>query len=216
MKKIQFDGASIPNPGPMGIGVVLIEDQDVVEQISERLLEEGSNNVAEYSALIRGLQRVVELHWNDIIVEGDSKLVVNQINGEWKVKKDHLKLLYNQAQNLMKKFKSVQITRISGEKNSLADHLACKALGYNEDPYHNLKQHIQKSHMKTSKNVKEDSDTKCPKCKSECTFQWQIFENGTRHIKQICPRDGYVKYAPNTDFYKKLADKEKEKQQTLF
>ena len=216
MKKIQFDGAAIPNPGPMGIGVALFENDTVIEQISERLPEEGTNNIAEYSALTKGLQRAVKLNWKDILVEGDSQLVVKQINGEWKVKKDHLKLLHNQAQDLMKQFKSVQIIRIPGEKNSMADHLACKPLGYDEDYYHSRKRHFQYSHKKTQKDVKDDFDIKCPKCNSKCTFQWQIFEDGTRHIKQICPRDGYVKYVPNIDFYKKLADKEMEKQQTLF
>ena len=216
MKKIQFDGAAIPNPGPMGIGVVLFENDDVIEQISEELTEKGTNNVAEYSALIKGLERALELNWNDVTVEGDSLLVIKQINDEWKVKKDHLKSLYSQTKEMITQFNSVKIIKIPGEQNSLADHLACKALGFDGDPYHFPKQPSHDFPKKLNEDVNNDVDIKCPKCNSECTFQWQVFENGTRHIKQTCPRHGYVRYAPKTDFFKQLADKEMGKQQTLF
>ena len=216
MRKIQFDGAAIPNPGPMGIGVVLFENDNVIEQISEKLTEVGTNNVAEYSALTRGLQRAFNLNWNDIIVEGDSLLVVKQINGEWKVKKDSLKLLHSHAKELMKQFNSVKIVKIPGEINSLADHLACKALGFDEDPYHFQKQHFHGFPSKIKEDMNNDLDIKCPECHAECTFQWQVFKDGTRHIRQRCPRCNKVRYAPQTDFIKQLADKEMEKQQTLF
>lgn len=96
MRKIQFDGCAIPNPGDMGIGVVLIDNSNVIT-ISKKLPDKGTNNIAEYTALLTGILKALELGWKEASIEGDSKLVINQINGTWHINKKHLENLRNQV-----------------------------------------------------------------------------------------------------------------------
>lgn len=77
MKIIQFDGGAVLNPGTRGIGIILLEDNHVLKEISRKLDGIGTNNEAEYSALIEGLKQALALGWKEILVQGDSKLVVN-------------------------------------------------------------------------------------------------------------------------------------------
>ena len=72
--------------------------------------------------------------WTDILVQGDSKLVVNQVAGSWKVNKDNLKPLNAEAKSLLSKFLSVKVEWIPREKNARADAAASRALGFDEDP----------------------------------------------------------------------------------
>jgi ribonuclease HI len=195
MKKIQFDGAAIPNPGKMAIGVVLLENDNIITKISKKLPNNGTNNVAEYSALLTGISKAIELGWDKVSIEGDSKLVVNQINGTWRINKAHLKSLYNQIISELSKFESYTIKWIPREKNFVADELASKALGYEEDPYHFLK-------IKNENIVeKEDIGIKCPKCQKDCDFKWQQFKDGSKHIRQECPIHGYIRFAPKVEPY---------------
>jgi ribonuclease HI len=132
MKIIQFDGGAVPNPGTRGIGVILLEDNHVLKEISRKLDGIGTNNEAEYSALIEGLKQALALGWTDILVQGDSKLVVNQVAGSWKVNKDNLKPLNEEAKTLLSKFQSVKVEWIPREKNARADAAASRALGFDE------------------------------------------------------------------------------------
>lgn len=131
MKVIQFDGGAVPNPGTRAIGVILIENGIVLKEISRKLDGIGTNNEAEYSAFIEGLKQAINLGWTDILVQGDSKLVVNQVAGSWKVNKDNLKPLNAEAKTLLSKFQSVKVEWIPREMNSRADAAASRALGYN-------------------------------------------------------------------------------------
>lgn len=135
MRKIQFDGCAFPNPGNMGIGVVLIENGNIITTISKKLPGKGTNNIAEYTALLTGILKALDLGWKEISVEGDSKLVINQVNGIWSIKKEHLIDLYNQVVKELSNFDSYTINWTPRENNSIADKLATKALGYEEDPY---------------------------------------------------------------------------------
>ena len=202
MKKIQFDGAAIPNPGEMGIGVVLIENNNIITKITKKLPNTGTNNVAEYTALLTGIQKALELGWKQVSIEGDSKLVINQINGIWGINKDHLKILHNQVVEGLSNFDSYTINWIPREKNFKADELASKALGYEEDIYHNPTFKNKNIH----KNDQNDVDIKCPKCKRDCKFKWQQFKNGSNHIRQECPIHGYIRYAPKIEPYIILAN----------
>jgi ribonuclease HI len=121
MKIIQFDGGAVPNPGTRGIGAILLEDNHVLKEISRKLDGIGTNNEAEYSALIEGLKQALALGWTEILVQGDSKLVVNQVAGSWKVNKDNLKPLNEEAKKLLSKFQSVKVEWIPREKNARAD-----------------------------------------------------------------------------------------------
>jgi ribonuclease HI len=136
VNRIQFDGAAIPNPGQMGIGVVLIQDNLIIREISRKLPDVGTNNIAEYVALNIGIQAALELDWKHVIIEGDSKLVINQLNGIWRVRQNHLKKLHSEVSKNLANFESFSIKWIPREQNSRADVLASKALGHMEDPYH--------------------------------------------------------------------------------
>ncbi len=130
MKIIQFDGGAVPNPGAHAIGVIIIENGIVIKEISRKLKGIGTNNEAEYSAFIEGLKQAINLGWTDIHVQGDSKLVVNQVAGSWKVNKDNLKPLNAEAKKLLSQFRSAKVEWIPREMNSRADAAASRALGY--------------------------------------------------------------------------------------
>ena len=196
MKKIQFDGAAIPNPGEMGIGVVLIEDKDIITEIAKKLPDKGTNNIAEYTALLTGISAASELGWKEVLIEGDSKLVINQVKGAWKINKAHLKRLHAQVVKDLSKFDSYALNWIPREKNSVADELASKALRQDEDLYHLSETKIKEA-AKTGMNI----GLKCPKCKCECVFKWQEFNDGSRHIRQECPVHGFIRYAPQIEPY---------------
>ncbi len=136
MKQIQFDGAAIPNPGKRGTGAVLLDNGQVLHEISEMLEGTGTNNEAEYNALIQGLKKAQALGWTDINVQGDSKLVVNQVNGKWSVKSDNLKGPCQIAKKLVGQFNSIKLEWIPREQNEKADYAASKALGFQKDPHH--------------------------------------------------------------------------------
>ena len=125
---IEADGGSRGNPGPAGYGaVVLSEDGTVLAERSEYLGVE-TNNVAEYSGLIAGLQAAQELGATSVAVRMDSKLVVEQMNGTWQIKHERLRSLATQANQLRAAFDSVTFEWIPRERNHRADRLANQAM----------------------------------------------------------------------------------------
>jgi ribonuclease HI len=218
MKKIHFDGAAIPNPGEMGIGVVLIENNSIISKIAKKLPNKGTNNIAEYTALLTGISKALELGWKHVMIEGDSKLVINQVKGSWKINKEHLKSLCAQVVKELSKFDSYTINWIPREKNSVADELASKALGYGADLYHHAGIKNNATGYEKEQKTEISVDIKCPKCKGNCTFMWQEFKNGSRHIRQECPIHGYIRYAPQIEPYLTIANQTKDKtiQKKLF
>jgi len=102
--KLFTDGGARGNPGPAGIGaVVLDEDDKVIAEVSE-YIGEGTNNQAEYKALIAGLKKVKEFNVLELEVFLDSELVVKQLNREYKVKDANLAPLFLQVYNLSLSF----------------------------------------------------------------------------------------------------------------
>ncbi len=128
------DGASSGNPGHSGIGVVItLTDEDAgilgtdkQHDISE-YIGEATNNVAEYSALIVGLQTARELGIKKIKVYLDSELLVRQMSGVYKVKNKNLISLWKKAKDIYKDFDSCKISHVRRELNKDADALARKA-----------------------------------------------------------------------------------------
>jgi ribonuclease HI len=120
------DGASSGNPGPMGIGVVLIKDGFVVEELSE-YLGDGTNNIAEYTAVIKALQTVHSMGETEAHIRSDSELVVRQLNNEYKVKDPELILLKKHVEHLCIGMK-VSFEHIPREKNKEADKLSKEAV----------------------------------------------------------------------------------------
>lgn len=126
MFKLQFDGCSKGNPGLAGTGSVIynnITNQEVWFD-STFIGDNISNNYAEYMALIIGLQKAQELNITQILVEGDSMLVIKQMRDEFVVKSPNLIDLYNQAKALSTKFDYISYNHIYRDNNKRADELA--------------------------------------------------------------------------------------------
>lgn len=122
------DGCCRGNPGPAGIGVVIKDPRrKVLKELSE-YIGEATNNIAEYSALIRGLEEAGILGAREITVFMDSELIVRQLNGEYRVKDDAMKELFRRALEVLKGFKSFEIKHIDRSKNKEADKLANRAI----------------------------------------------------------------------------------------
>jgi ribonuclease HI len=126
---IEADGGSRGNPGPAGYGAVVLDpvtDQVLVERAEG--LGVTTNNVAEYQGLIAGLRAAIELGATDVHVRMDSKLVVEQMCGRWKVKHPAMQPLAREATELVREIGSVQFEWIPRLRNSRADALANQAM----------------------------------------------------------------------------------------
>jgi ribonuclease HI len=125
--EIYIDGASKGNPGPSGIGIIIIKDGSVIREIS-RYIGPATNNIAEYSALICALQEGLLLKADALRIKSDSELLCRQLNRDYKVKSANIIGLYTQALRLLSGFKEVSIKHIPREQNSSADRLATQAV----------------------------------------------------------------------------------------
>ena len=125
MKATLFtDAGARGNPGPAGIGVVLKDESgEVIGEIA-RGIGVTTNNVAEYKALIAGLELALDKGVTDIEVYMDSKLVVFQVKGEWKIKNNALRPLAVRARHLIDRFDDWTLSHVGREENSDADKLA--------------------------------------------------------------------------------------------
>jgi len=118
------DGAARGNPGPAGIGIVLADREgNVVKEVAEPL-GIATNNVAEYSALIRALEEARALGCSRIAVITDSELMARQINGQYAVKTPHLVPLFRRAVVLLSQFETASVTHTRRENNKHADKLS--------------------------------------------------------------------------------------------
>ena len=125
---IYTDGGARGNPGPAGIGVVILDEQgNAVAKIS-KYIGEATNNQAEYKALIAGLAKAKELGAREILVFLDSELAVKQLNREYRVKDKDLAPLFVQVYNISLGFKKIVFKHVSREKNKPADKLVNLAL----------------------------------------------------------------------------------------
>jgi ribonuclease HI len=126
---IYTDGGARGNPGPAGIGAVIWDtevDKKVVE-ISE-YIGIATNNQAEYTALLKALQKAKQLGANNINCYLDSELIVKQLNGEYKVKNLELSKIFVKIWNLICDFQSIKFFHIPREKNKSADALVNQAI----------------------------------------------------------------------------------------
>ncbi len=126
--RIYTDGAARGNPGPSGLGVVIEDDQGMRLQGLCRYIGTGTNNKAEYLALIEGLNAARAWKPDRLEVFMDSQLVVEQVNGRWKIKHTELQALARQVQALLQEFPSVIVSYVPRAKNRGADALANKAI----------------------------------------------------------------------------------------
>lgn len=122
------DGGSRGNPGPAGIGVLILDAKKKKVKEVFKYIGETTNNNAEYNALICGLGEVRGLGGDEVIVNLDSELVVKQVNGEYRVKNADIKPLFEKAIEALKGFKSFEIRHIDRSENKEADKLVNKAI----------------------------------------------------------------------------------------
>ncbi|MBT6253754.1 ribonuclease HI family protein [Candidatus Uhrbacteria bacterium] len=129
MKAVLYgDGGSRGNPGPAASGVVLFDEDDEVIAEANRFLGTQTNNYAEYTAIIIGLELAIAHDIDELTVRLDSELAVKQLKGEYRVKNETLARLYLQVINLTHQFKSIEFQHVRREKNKHADGLVNKAL----------------------------------------------------------------------------------------
>lgn len=121
---LYFDGCSKQNPGPSAAGAVIFQNDTEIWSRSLFVGNKSTNNIAEYMGMIIGIQAAKELGIHNIIIKGDSNLVIQQMNGHFNVKAPHLLKLYNQARNILPFFHSVQFIHVYRHLNTRADELA--------------------------------------------------------------------------------------------
>lgn len=125
---LEFDGGSRGNPGPAGIGVVVRAPDRTPLVTLGRFIGVATNNVAEYRALICALEQAQKLGAKKILIRGDSELIVRQMIGQYRVKNADLKVLYDEAQSILREFDDAKFEHNLREKNKLADKLANLAM----------------------------------------------------------------------------------------
>jgi len=124
------DGASRGNPGPAAIGAVLYRDDGSLREVgrvSEAIGIE-TNNVAEYRAVIAGLELALAHDPAALVLRADSELLVRQLAGRYRVKAPHLRPLYERVRSLLAAIPSVRVEHVPRERNTVADGLANEAL----------------------------------------------------------------------------------------
>jgi ribonuclease HI len=125
---VHVDGGARGNPGPAAIGVVVSDaDGGLLEQLGEPI-GETTNNVAEYRALLRGLERARAFGASEVEVVGDSELVAKQVNGQYKVKHAGLKPLHGEALRALGGFERWRVRTVPRAQNAAADALVNAAL----------------------------------------------------------------------------------------
>ncbi len=129
MKATLFtDGGARGNPGPAAYGYVLEADDGTVLAAHGERIGVATNNVAEYRALIAGLEKALELGLDEVGVVSDSELLVKQMTGEYRVKNEALKKLNSEAERVAHRIGEVSYTAVRREQNELADRLVNEAL----------------------------------------------------------------------------------------
>ena len=125
---MHVDGGARGNPGPAAVAAVATSSEG--EPLGERKLYigEATNNVAEYRALIAGLEKALELGVTELEVVSDSELLVKQMRGEYKIKNEALRELAADAEALARRLGKVTYTAVRREHNELADKLVNEAL----------------------------------------------------------------------------------------
>lgn len=126
--KVYVDGSAEPNPGPSGIGVVIYDEKKKKIKEVKKYIGLATNNVAEYKALIQGLKESKKLLAQSVNVFSDSQLLINQMDGRFRINNKDLRRLFQQAKNLEGKFEKVTYCLIDRNKNKVADQLANLAI----------------------------------------------------------------------------------------
>jgi len=130
---LMFDGGSRGNPGHAGCGYVIYDSSYRIVYEGSQSLGIQTNNYAEYMGFILGVKKASEHKITNLVVKGDSLLVINQLNGTYAVKSDNLKPLYNEAKNILQQFDNIQYIHVKRNNNCAADELANRAMDEDGD-----------------------------------------------------------------------------------
>ena len=125
---IYTDGGARGNPGPAGIGVVIMDSKKKKLKEICKYIGEATNNVAEYSALVAALEEALGLNADEVAICMDSELITKHLSGEYRVKSEEIKPLFEKALALLKNFKKFEIKHIGRDGNKQADKLVNKAI----------------------------------------------------------------------------------------
>ncbi len=125
---INTDGGARGNPGPAALGVVIATQEGEVLQAFGEYLGSTTNNVAEYTALVRALEVAKKLEGTHLDIRMDSELIIKQMQGVYKIKQPHLVILANQVKVLLKSFTRVSFKHVRREYNKAADAMVNQAL----------------------------------------------------------------------------------------
>ena len=126
--KLSTDGGARGNPGPAAYGYVLEAEDGTVLAAHGEAIGVATNNVAEYRGLVAGLEKAAELGVDELEVVSDSELLVKQMSGDYRVKNEALKALWEEANDLERRFARVRYTAVRRAHNELADRLVNEAL----------------------------------------------------------------------------------------
>ncbi len=124
---IYTDGASSGNPGHAGIGIVIYDAQNRQVGKVSQYLGVQTNNYAEYTAVIRALRIAAYFKAKNVRIRTDSELVVKQINGQYRVKNENIRPLYESVMDILRGLPSVKLEHVTRNLNDKADYLAKKA-----------------------------------------------------------------------------------------
>ena len=130
---INIDGGARGNPGPAAFAYVIARDGRLLTE-EAGCLGTTTNNLAEYTALVRALERAAQLGGERLVIRSDSELLVKQMNGQYRVKNPQLKILHDRAARLREQFTSVSIVHVPREENRHADRLCNEALDGLREP----------------------------------------------------------------------------------
>ena len=125
---VHVDGGARGNPGPAAIGVVVSQpDGTVIDEVAERI-GVATNNVAEYRAVLKGIERAAALGADELALVGDSELIARQLTGAYKVKHPAMKPLHAEAMSWLSRFAGWSIESVPRARNADADALVNAAL----------------------------------------------------------------------------------------
>lgn len=125
---VNVDGGARGNPGPAAVGVVVRDESGKIIEERGETIGKATNNVAEYKAMLLGIERAREIGADEVELIGDSELIVKQIQGKYKVKNAGMKPLHAQAKEALAGFDSWSIRHVKRELNADADRLVNEAL----------------------------------------------------------------------------------------
>lgn len=130
---VYTDGGSRGNPGPAAAGFILADPSGNQIQSKALFLGRTTNNIAEYTAIVKALEAAKQIGAKRLAVFSDSELLVRQVNGQYKVKSEQIRPLFQQAVNLINEFEDCKVKHITRDKNKQADELVNQALNLGQD-----------------------------------------------------------------------------------